>query len=111
LLDEALTHIERTEERANEAETLRLCGKLMFARNPDDLAPAEASVRRAIDVARRQQAKAWELRAATTLASMLRARGQRQEARLCLAPVYDWFREGLDTPDLIDARNLLRELS
>jgi class 3 adenylate cyclase/predicted ATPase len=111
LLDEALTHIERTEERANEAETLRLCGKLMFARNPDDFAPAEASVRRAIDVARRQQAKAWELRAATTLASMLRARGQRQEARLCLAPVYDWFREGLDTPDLIDARNLLRELS
>jgi class 3 adenylate cyclase/predicted ATPase len=111
LLDQALAHIERTEERANEAETLRLRGKLLFAHNPDDFAPAEACVRRAIDVARTQQAKAWELRAATTFASMLRTRGERQEAQQCLAPVYDWFREGLDTPDLVDARSLLRELS
>ena len=103
-LDQAQAHIERTDERANEAETWRLRGKLLFARNPDDLASAEACVRRAIDIAREQEAKAWELRAATTLASILRFHGRRQEARQCLAPVYGWFREGLDTPDLRDAR-------
>jgi predicted ATPase len=110
-LGQAFEHIARTEERANEAETWRLRGKLLLARNPDDFADAETSVRRALEVARMQEAKAWELRAATTLAWMLRNRGRRQDARECLTPVYDWFREGLDTPDLEDARALLRELS
>lgn len=110
-LDQAQAHIERTDERANEAETWRLRGKLLFARNPDDLVSAEACVRRAIDIAREQEAKAWELRATTTLASILRYHGRRQEARQCLAPVCGWFREGLDTPDLRDAHRQLRELS
>jgi tetratricopeptide (TPR) repeat protein len=59
LLDQALVHIERTDERANEAETLRLRGKLLFSRNPDDFASAEACARRAIEVARGQQAKVF----------------------------------------------------
>jgi predicted ATPase/class 3 adenylate cyclase len=111
LLDRALEHIERTGERATEAETWRLRGKLLLACNPGDFGKAEACLRKAIDVAREQDAKAWELRAATTLASMLRQRGERLKARECLAPVYEWFREGLDTPDLLDARALLRDLS
>jgi class 3 adenylate cyclase/tetratricopeptide (TPR) repeat protein len=110
-LDQAQAHIERTGERANEAETWRLRGKLLFAGNPDDLVSAEACVRRAIDIAREQEARAWELRATTTLALILRYHGRRQEARQCLAPVYGWFCEGLDTPDLHDAHCLLRELS
>lgn len=110
LLDQAIGHIEQTGERATEAEIYRLRGKLLFARNRDD-AEADANLRKAVDIARAQKAKAWELRAATTLGRVLLHRNQRQQARACLAPVYDWYQEGLETPDLRDAQALLHEIS
>jgi class 3 adenylate cyclase/predicted ATPase len=111
LLDQAIQHVERMEERANEAETYRLRGKLIFARNADAAAEAESDLLKAIDVARAQHAKAWELRGATTLARVLQHRGQQRKAREYLLPVCEWFREGADTPDLKEARSLLREIS
>ena len=65
----------------------------------------------ALDIARRQQAKSWELRAATSLARLWQSQGKTQEARDLLAPVYDWFTEGFDTADLKDAKALLDQLS
>ena len=72
---------------------------------------AESLLRAAVDCARRQQARSWELRSATTLAELLARRGQREAARELLAPIYGWFTEGFDTNDLIDARILLADLS
>ena len=72
---------------------------------------AEAAYREAVDVARGQQARSWELRAATSLAGLLRDQGRCDEALALLQPVYDWFTEGFDTTDLKDAKALLEELS
>jgi predicted ATPase len=72
---------------------------------------AEACLRRAIEVARAQDAKLWELRSATSLARLWADQGKRSQARDLLAPVYDWFTEGFDTPDLKDAKALLDELA
>jgi predicted ATPase len=80
-------------------------------RRRGDLAEAEAAYRHAIEVAQRQQAKSWELRAATGLARLWQGQGKRGEARDLLAPVYAWFTEGFDTADLKDAKALLDELS
>ena len=85
-------------------------GAAGFAR-PTDLAEAEACYRQALDVARGQSARLWELRAATSLARLWRDQGKRAEARDLLAPVYDWFTEGFDTADLKDAKALLDELA
>src|SRR6516164_6762882 len=71
---------------------------------------AEMSLRKALEVAGLQFAKGWELRAATSLARLLRDQGKRDEARALLAPVYGWFTEGFDTRDLKDAKALLEEL-
>ena len=71
----------------------------------------EACFRRAIAIARRQSAKSWELRAATSLARLLAEQGKREEARAVLAEIYGWFTEGFDTADLKDAKGLLEELS
>jgi predicted ATPase len=88
-----------------------LKGKLLLARDGnDDVADAEANLRKAIEIARAQEAKGWELRAATTLARMLQQRDQPGRARECLAPVYEWFTEGFETPDLKEAKELLRRL-
>ena len=76
-----------------------------------DAAKAEAYFERALAVARSQQAKSWELRAAMSMARLWRDQGKRDEARDLLAPVYGWFTEGFDTLDLKDARALLDELS
>ncbi len=76
-----------------------------------DQARAEACYRRAIEVARRQEAMSWELRAATSLARLWRDQGKRQEAHNLLAPVYDWFTEGFDTPDLKEAKAVLDEVA
>jgi len=78
-------------------------------RDPDT-PQAETCFRQALDVARRQEAKSWELRAATSLAHLWQSQGKRQEAHDLLAPVYGWFTEGFDTADLKDARALLEEL-
>ena len=72
---------------------------------------AEACLRRAIEVARAQDAKLWELRAATSLAKLWAEQGKRAQARNLLAPVYSWFTEGFDTADLTDAKALLDELA
>jgi predicted ATPase len=76
-----------------------------------DITRAEACFRRALDVARCQQAKALELRAALSLSRLVHQQGRRADARQLLAEIYGWFTEGFDTPDLQEAKALLEELS
>ena len=76
-----------------------------------DAAKAEAYLEQALTVARRQQAKSWELRAAMSMARLWRDQGKPQQARELLAPVYGWFTEGFDTRDLKEAKALLDALS
>jgi predicted ATPase len=107
---EALELAKKTGERAWEAEVHRLKGELLLARSPSDQAGAEASFRQALDVARHQSAKSWELGAATSLARLWQQQGRTDEARELLAPVYSWFTEGFDTRDLKEAKALVEEL-
>jgi class 3 adenylate cyclase len=104
-LKEGAQFIEATEERIWEADLYRVQGDLLNA--TDDHGAAEVSFHRALAVARRQSAKTFELRAATSLARLWRAQGKRDQARELLAPVYGWFTEGFDTPVLRDAKSLL----
>jgi tetratricopeptide (TPR) repeat protein len=110
LLAECLEQIERPagQERLWLAEILRLKGCILARLGRGE--EAETHLRSALECARQQQAKSWELRSATTLARLLASRGQRAAAHDLLAPVYGWFTEGADTPDLIEARTLLAEL-
>ena len=110
-LAEALDLVEETGERRWEAEILRLRGKLLLGFGKRSSHDSEGCLRRAIEVARQQGAKMLELRAATSLASLCRDRGRGAEARDLLAPVYGWFTEGFETPDLQDAKDLLDELA
>jgi class 3 adenylate cyclase/predicted ATPase len=107
-ISDALARTERTQELWYEAELYRLKGELFRQNSPE---AAEASYRRALDVARKQSAKAWELRAATSLARLLRDQGSGKQAHELLAPLYVWFTEGLETPDLQDAKRLLDDLA
>jgi len=111
LIAEAERFVTRTGEREREAEARRVKGELLLAQSPSNDEEAEASFRKSLDVARRQSAKSWELRAATSLARLWQQQGRRQEAHELLAPVYDWFTEGFDTRDLKDAKALLEELA
>jgi predicted ATPase len=111
LLDEAQGLVAKTRERGFEAGGHRFKGELLLSRSPSDQPGAEACFREALEVARRQSAKSFELRAATSLARLWQSQGKRDEARDLLAPVYDWFTEGFDTKDLRDAMALLEELS
>ncbi len=77
---------------------------------PGAVDAAESALRQAVASARRQDAKSWELRAATSLARLLKAQGRRDEARAMLGEIYGWFTEGFDTADLKNARALLDEL-
>ena len=86
-------------------------GELRLACDPAATPTAEACFRRAIEIARAQQAKSWELRAATSLARLWRDQGRRTQARDLLAPVYGWFTEGFDTLDLKEAKALLDALA
>jgi tRNA A-37 threonylcarbamoyl transferase component Bud32/tetratricopeptide (TPR) repeat protein len=106
--DEGFAHAERTCERGYVAELYRVRGELL--RVAGDAALAEASLREALDYAGRQQARSFELRAATALARLLQAGKRQDEARAVLAPIYDWFTEGHDTADLAAARTLLSEI-
>jgi predicted ATPase len=108
---EALAETEETEARYYEAELNRLEGELLLASETPDESRAEALFRKAIAIARAQQAKSWELRAATSLARLLARQGRREEAQALLAPVYGWFTEGFDTADLIAAKALLEQLA
>jgi predicted ATPase len=93
-----------------EAELRRVKGELLLVRQPPDELEAEHYFRTAIDVARRQSARFFELRATLSLARLLASRGHRGEARAMLADIYNWFTEGFDTADLKDAKALLDEL-
>jgi predicted ATPase len=110
-LAEAHTLVEQHEERYWEAEVCRLRGVLLLRQTGTPPAEAEAWVQRALDVARRQEAKSLELRAAMSLARLWQQQGQRDKARELLAPIYGWFTEGFDTADLQDAKALLEELA
>jgi predicted ATPase len=111
ILDEALALVNATGERVYEAEIHRLRGDLLLQLSWDEVAEAESCFHKALDIARNQQAKSLELRAATSLARLWQQQGKRQEAHDLLAPVYHWFTEGFDTADLMDAKALLDELA
>ncbi len=139
LLAEALVTVHRTGERWYETELYRLKGTLTLQSKtslkqvsdksqasqdmsevpntqhltPSTRAQAEAAAcfHKAIEIARRQQAKSWELRASTSLARLWQQQGKKKEAHEMLAEIYDWFTEGFDTKDLQDAKALLDELS
>ena len=110
-LTEALLLTDKTGERWYEAELHRLKGELLLQQHADNQADAETCFQHALDLARKQQAKSLELRAATSLARLWQQQGKRQEAHDLLAPVYNWFTEGFDTADLQDAKALLDELA
>jgi ATP/maltotriose-dependent transcriptional regulator MalT len=110
-IDESFPSIERSDERLYEAEVHRLKGELPLVQDASNAAQAEQSFRTAIEIARRQKAKSWELRATTSLAQLPPSQGKRDEARAMLAEIYNWFTEGFDTADLKDAKALLEELS
>jgi predicted ATPase len=108
-LREALEAIQTTEERICEAEVYRLRGQLLL-QSAAQQGEAEAWYQQALEIARRQQAKSLELRAAMSLSRLWQRQGKRAEARQLLAPIYDWFTEGFDTADLQEAKALLEEL-
>jgi predicted ATPase len=105
LIDESLEQLGQGEERADCAEVLRLKGWVLIQQG--DFDAAEKSLRTAIEVARAQQARSWELRAATTLARLLADQGDGSSARALLSPIYGWFTEGFETKDLRAAKALL----
>jgi predicted ATPase len=126
MLDEALTQVDKTGERFHEAELYRLKGELVLQSgvrgpepefsnsqilHPRPQAEAEACFHKAIEIARKQQAKSWELRASTSLARLWQQQGKKDEARQALADSYNWFTEGFDTKDLQEAKALLEELT
>jgi class 3 adenylate cyclase/predicted ATPase len=108
---EALATMENTKDKWFEAEVHRVAGQLALASPEPDVPNALEYFERALAVARQQQAKSWELRAAMSLARLWRDQGQVQQARELLAPVYGWFTEGHDTRDLKEAKALLEELT
>ena len=111
LTEDALAQAHQTGERWYEAETLRVHGKALLNAQAPDLVAAERCFLDSLAVARQQGSKLLELRAATSLAWLWQEQNRGQEAHDLLAPVYDWFNKGFDTPDLKDARALLGELA
>ena len=109
LLDDALHIVDRTGERWFLAELYRHKGRLLLQQGHAEA--AEELYRKALSIAQEQEAKLWELRAAASLAQLRRDQNRRVEAHEILAPVYGWFTEGFDTPDLREAKSLLDELS
>jgi predicted ATPase len=110
-VDQAKAVIERVKERWFEADVHRIAGEIALSSPQPDAARAEAHFERALAVARQQQAKSWELRAATSMARLWRDQGKPQHARELLAPIYGWFTEGFDTSDLKEAKALLLALA
>jgi len=111
VLTEALTLVDTTGERWYEAALYRLKGELLLQRSSDNHTEAETCFQHAISIAQSQQAKSWELRAATSLARLWQQQGKRDEARQVLGDVYGWFTEGFDTADLQEAKALLESLT
>jgi class 3 adenylate cyclase/tetratricopeptide (TPR) repeat protein len=110
-INEALAVVEETHEQIFEPEIHRTKGELLLAQSASNITQAEESFRTAIEIARRQKARGWELRATTSLARLLRETNRRDEARTMLSEIYNWFTEGFDTADLKDAKALLEQLS
>jgi predicted ATPase len=110
-LTEALTAAEKHEEREHEAQIHRLKGELLLRQTDSNAAEAQKCFERAIEIARKQSAKSFELRATVSLARLFRDTGRSDEARTMLADIYGWFTEGFDTADLKDAKAMLDELS
>jgi predicted ATPase len=110
MLDKALEHVARSGELDGHTEMLRIKGEILLIGDKPHAPKAEQCFHTAIDVARTQEARWWELRATMSLARLLHDTGRRDEARTMLAAIYSWFTEGFDTADLIDARSLLDEL-
>jgi predicted ATPase len=111
VLTEALAAVDTTGERFYEAELYRLKGELLLQQTARDEQQAETCFHQALDIARRQQAKSLELRAAVSLSRLWQQQGKRAEARELLAPIYGWFTEGFDTADLQEAKALLEALA
>ncbi|HXW30932.1 MAG TPA: adenylate cyclase, partial [Xanthobacteraceae bacterium] len=110
-IDDAIEKVERSKEKWCEAEVHRVAGEIALKSPEPDVEKAETYFERALAVARQQQTKSWELRAAMSMARLWRSQGKPQQARELLAPVYGWFTEGFDTRDLKEAKALLDELA
>src|SRR5262249_32715692 len=110
LLAKGLREAEQSGERFLLARLHGIKGELILMSNPSDEAEAERSFRTAIDIARRQSARFYELRATVSLARLLKRQGKTGEARAMLSEIYNWFTEGFETADLRDAKALLQEL-
>jgi class 3 adenylate cyclase/predicted ATPase len=110
-IDDAIEKVDRSKEKWCEAEVHRIAGEIALKSLAPDAEKAEKYFDRALAVARQQQAKSWELRAAMSMARLWRDQGKKQQARELLAPVYGWFTEGFDTLDLREAKALLDELA
>ena len=110
-ISEALTAVRQSKESWYEAEIHRMGGALALMSPQADASKAEVYFGRALEVARKQQAKSWELRAAMSLARLWRDQGKVQQPRELLSSVYTWFTEGFNTLDLKEAKALLEELA
>jgi predicted ATPase len=111
LLAEALAAFEVSGRGDMLAEAYHLQGEFLLRQAIPDAVQSEACIQQALAIARRQQAKSWELRAAISLARLWQRQGKREEARTLLAPIYGWFTEGFDTLDLQEAKALLEALT
>src|SRR5262249_459703 len=110
MIDKSLADIRETSEREAEAELYRIKGEALLIQNAGAFESAQSCFCKAIEIARGQSAKSWELRATMSLARLLARQGRRDEARTMLSDIYNWFTEGFDTADLKDAKTLLDEL-
>jgi predicted ATPase len=108
---EALTSMEKTGETWCKSDIQRIAGEIALLAPEPDISKAEMHFDRALAIAREQQARSWELRAAMSMARLLRDQGKGQTARALIAPVYDWFTEGFTTQDLKEAKALLDDLA
>jgi adenylate cyclase len=109
-VNEALTVVASTGERVCEAELYRLQGEILLGRSPADVAGAEACLHKAVEIARGQRARSWELRAVTSLSRLWQRQGRVGQARSVLTPVLAWFTEGRNTRDFREAHALLNAL-
>jgi tetratricopeptide (TPR) repeat protein len=111
IISRAFNEMKATAQGLMAPELYRLQGELLLKQDRIDLTASEESYRTAIEVAQNQNGKSWELRVTMSLARLLRDTGRHDEAHSMLAEIYNWFTEGLDTPDLKDAKALLEELA
>jgi predicted ATPase len=110
-IQDARRAVETAKEKWSEAEIVRVAGEIALHGAEPNATKAEAYFASALEIARKQKAKSWELRAAMSMARLLRSQGRPQRAQALLAPVYGWFTQGFDTLDLKEAKALLDELA